>query len=201
MPKNFMSPSIKMMTKPMRSGTSRLAYLLNVSPGWGEADNFWAMGDTGPCGPCSEIHIDRGKEFGCDDPNCAVGCDCDRWLELWNLVFMQFERSEDGTMTPLPKPSIDTGMGLERIISVLQNVPTNFDTDLFVPIMERVGELAGKKRGESKEVEVAMKVIADHSRGIGLFDLRRCTAFQRGPRLRASPDHAPGHPVWTQQSG
>jgi alanyl-tRNA synthetase len=130
----------------------------------GEADNFWAMGDTGPCGPCSEIHIDRGKEFGCDDPNCAVGCDCDRWLELWNLVFMQFERSEDGTMTPLPKPSIDTGMGLERIISVLQDVPTNFDTDLFVPIMERVGELAGKKRGESKEVEVAMKVIADHSR-------------------------------------
>jgi len=130
----------------------------------GEADNFWAMGDTGPCGPCSEIHIDRGREFGCDDPNCAVGCDCDRWLELWNLVFMQFERSEDGTMTPLPKPSIDTGMGLERIISVLQDVPTNFDTDLFVPIMERVGELAGKKRGESRDVEVAMKVIADHSR-------------------------------------
>ena len=130
----------------------------------GDEDNFWAMGDTGPCGPCSEIHIDRGKEFGCDDPNCAVGCDCDRWLELWNLVFMQFERSEDGTLTPLPKPSIDTGMGLERIISVLQDVPTNFDTDLFVPIMDRVGELAGKKRGESKEVEVAMKVIADHSR-------------------------------------
>ena len=130
----------------------------------GDEDNFWAMGDTGPCGPCSEIHIDRGKEFGCDDPNCAVGCDCDRWLELWNLVFMQFERSADGTMTPLPKPSIDTGLGLERIISVLQDVPTNFDTDLFIPIMERVGELAGKKRGESKEVEVAMKVIADHSR-------------------------------------
>ncbi len=130
----------------------------------GDEDNFWAMGDTGPCGPCSEIHIDRGKEFGCDDPNCAVGCDCDRWLELWNLVFMQFERGEDGTMAPLPKPSIDTGMGLERIISVLQDVPTNYDTDLFVPIMERVGELSGKKRGESKEVEVAMKVIADHSR-------------------------------------
>ena len=130
----------------------------------GEEDNFWAMGDTGPCGPCSEIHIDRGEAFGCDDPNCAVGCDCDRWLELWNLVFMQFERSEDGTMTPLPKPSIDTGMGLERIISVLQGVPTNFDTDLFTPIMDRVGELAGKKRGQGKEVEVAMKVIADHSR-------------------------------------
>ncbi|MGM0654435.1 MAG: alanine--tRNA ligase [Thermodesulfobacteriota bacterium] len=130
----------------------------------GDEDNFWAMGDTGPCGPCSEIHIDRGKEFGCDDANCAVGCDCDRWLELWNLVFMQFERGEDGTMAPLPKPSIDTGMGLERVISVLQDVPTNYDTDLFVPIMERVGELSGKKRGEAKEVEVAMKVIADHSR-------------------------------------
>ncbi len=130
----------------------------------GEEDNFWAMGDTGPCGPCSEIHIDRGEEFGCDDPKCAVGCDCDRWLELWNLVFMQFERSEDGTMTSLPKPSIDTGMGLERIISVLQDVPTNFDTDLFTPIMDKVGKLAGKKRGESDEVEVAMKVIADHSR-------------------------------------
>ncbi len=130
----------------------------------GEADNFWAMGDTGPCGPCSEIHIDRGPEYGCEDPNCAVGCDCDRWLELWNLVFMQFERSEDGTMTPLPKPSIDTGMGLERIISVLQDVPTNFDTDLFTPIMDKVGELVGKRRGESKAVEVAMKVIADHSR-------------------------------------
>ncbi|PIE61368.1 MAG: alanine--tRNA ligase [Desulfobacterales bacterium] len=130
----------------------------------GEEDNFWAMGDTGPCGPCSEIHIDRGPEYGCDDPACAVGCECDRWLELWNLVFMQFERSEDGTMTPLPKPSIDTGMGLERIISVLQDVPTNFDTDLFTPIMEKVGELVGKRRGESKAVEVAMKVIADHSR-------------------------------------
>jgi len=130
----------------------------------GEEDNFWSMGDTGPCGPCSEIHIDRGIEFGCDNENCAVGCDCDRWLELWNLVFMQFEKDEQGNMTPLPKPSIDTGLGLERVISVLQGVPTNFDTDLFVPIMEKVGALAGKKRHESDLVEVAMKVIADHSR-------------------------------------
>lgn len=130
----------------------------------GEKDNFWAMGDTGPCGPCSEIHIDRGKEFGCADGNCEVGCDCDRWLELWNLVFMQFERDEAGNMTPLPKPSIDTGMGLERIISVLQDVPTNYDTDLFTPIMDKVGELSGKKRHEAAQVEVAMKVIADHSR-------------------------------------
>ncbi|MBG0780440.1 MAG: alanine--tRNA ligase, partial [Desulfotignum balticum] len=130
----------------------------------GDEDNFWAMGDTGPCGPCSEIHIDRGEAYGCGNPECAVGCDCDRWLELWNLVFMQFYRDESGTMTPLPKPSIDTGLGLERIISVLQDVPTNFDTDLFVPIMEKVGELSGRQRGESDQVEVAMKVIADHSR-------------------------------------
>ncbi len=130
----------------------------------GEEDNFWSMGDTGPCGPCSEIHIDRGEAFGCGAENCAVGCDCDRWLELWNLVFMQFEKDEEGNMKPLPKPSIDTGLGLERVISVLQDVPTNFDTDLFVPIMEKVGELSNKKRNESPEVEVAMKVIADHSR-------------------------------------
>ncbi|MDA3787791.1 MAG: alanine--tRNA ligase [Desulfobacula sp.] len=130
----------------------------------GEEDNFWSMGDTGPCGPCSEIHIDRGPEFGCERKDCAVGCDCDRWLELWNLVFMQFEKDEQGNMTPLPKPSIDTGLGLERVISVLQGVPTNYDTDLFVPIMEKVGELSNKNRHESNQVEVAMKVIADHSR-------------------------------------
>ncbi len=130
----------------------------------GEEENFWSMGDTGPCGPCSEIHIDRGLEFGCGRPECAVGCDCDRFLELWNLVFMQFERDEKGNMTPLPKPCIDTGMGLERVISVLQNVPTNFETDLFVPIMKKVEELSGRKKDASKENEVAMKVIADHSR-------------------------------------
>ena len=130
----------------------------------GEEDNFWSMGDTGPCGPCSEIYIDRGIEYGCDRPDCAVGCDCDRWLELWNLVFMQFEKDDKGKMTPLPKPSIDTGLGLERVISVLQGVKTNYETDLFIPIMEKVGELSGKKLNESNLVEVAMKVIADHSR-------------------------------------
>jgi len=130
----------------------------------GDEDNFWSMGDTGPCGPCSEIHIDRGVEFGCDNKDCAVGCDCDRWLELWNLVFMQFEKDETGKMTPLPKPSIDTGLGLERVISVLQGVPTNYDTDLFIPIMDKVGQLSNKKRNESDMVEIAMKVIADHSR-------------------------------------
>ncbi len=130
----------------------------------GKEDNFWAMGDTGPCGPCSEIHIDRGEEFGCDREDCAVGCECDRYLELWNLVFMQYERDETGEMKPLPKPSIDTGLGLERIVSVLQDTKTNYETDLFVPIMERVEELCGKKTYETRQTEVAMKVIADHSR-------------------------------------
>jgi alanyl-tRNA synthetase len=129
-----------------------------------EKDNFWAMGDTGPCGPCSEIHFDRGAAYGCGKPDCAVGCDCDRWLEIWNLVFMQFNRDASGEMTPLPKPSIDTGMGLERVVSVLQDAPTNYDIDLMIPIMEKAEELSGKCRGDAFETDVAMKVIADHSR-------------------------------------
>ncbi|MDO9263301.1 MAG: alanine--tRNA ligase, partial [Desulfosalsimonadaceae bacterium] len=130
----------------------------------GEKDNFWSMGDTGPCGPCSEILIDRGEAFGCDGEDCAPGCDCDRYLEIWNLVFMQFNRDANGKLTPLPKPSIDTGMGLERIASVIQDVPTNYDTDLFAPIIRKIESLCGKKLGESPAGDVAMKVIADHSR-------------------------------------
>jgi alanyl-tRNA synthetase len=130
----------------------------------GEKDNFWAMGDTGPCGPCSEIHIDQGREAGCDRPDCAVGCDCDRYLELWNLVFMQFNRSEDGTMTPLPKPSIDTGMGLERVAAVLQGKLNNYDTDLFQPMIQRLEELSGRKYLADQADTTAMRVIADHAR-------------------------------------
>jgi len=130
----------------------------------GEADNFWSMGDTGPCGPCSEILIDRGEQFGCGRPECTAGCECDRYLEIWNLVFMQFNRDESGKMTPLPKPSIDTGLGLERIVSIIQDVPTNYDIDLIRPIIEKAEDLAEKKLNESRETEVAMKVIADHSR-------------------------------------
>jgi alanyl-tRNA synthetase len=130
----------------------------------GEKDNFWAMGDTGPCGPCSEIHLDRGEAYGCGRPDCGVDCDCDRFLEIWNLVFMQYNRDESGKMTPLPKPSIDTGMGLERLASVLQDVPTNFDIDLIRPIIARTEDLAEKAYGQDKAVDVAMKVIADHSR-------------------------------------
>ena len=131
---------------------------------FGEEDNFWAMGDTGPCGPCSEIHLDRGEAFGCGKPDCAVGCDCDRWLEIWNLVFMQFDRDASGKMTPLPKPSIDTGLGLERLTSVMQQVSTNFDTDLLFPIIQKTEQLAKASFGDSNDADVAMKVIADHSR-------------------------------------
>jgi alanyl-tRNA synthetase len=130
----------------------------------GEKDNFWAMGDTGPCGPCSEILIDRGEAFGCGRPACAVGCDCDRYLEIWNLVFMQFNRDETGSMTPLPKPSIDTGMGLERIAAVIQGAPTNYETDLFMPIIKRIESLSGCRLGGDRASDIAMKVIADHSR-------------------------------------
>ncbi|MDR3554763.1 MAG: alanine--tRNA ligase [Syntrophobacteraceae bacterium] len=127
-------------------------------------DNFWSMGDTGPCGPCSEILIDQGPGIGCGRPDCKPGCDCDRYLELWNLVFMQFNRSKEGSLAPLPKPSIDTGMGLERIAAVLQKVPSNYDTDIFVPMMARIEQLTGHKYGASAEKDVSFKVIADHSR-------------------------------------
>ena len=130
----------------------------------GEADNFWAMGDTGPCGPCSEIHIDQGPEVGCGRPDCKMGCDCDRYLELWNLVFMQFYRDETGKMTPLPKPSIDTGMGLERVAAVVQGKQTNYDSDLFTPIINSISTLCSKPYGEDKRADTAMKVIADHCR-------------------------------------
>ncbi len=130
----------------------------------GAKDNFWAMGDTGPCGPCSEIHIDQGPEVGCGRTDCAVGCDCDRFLELWNLVFMQFERSADGTMAPLPKPSIDTGMGLERIAAVIQGVHSNYDSDLFTGIIMEIARVAGTSYGRDARTDTALRVIADHSR-------------------------------------
>ncbi len=131
----------------------------------GEKDNFWSMGDEGPCGPCSEIIYDLGEQVGCRQPTCAVGCDCDRYLEVWNLVFMQYERSRDGSMTKLPNPSIDTGMGLERITSVLQGKIGNYETDLFVPLLGRLEEISGDSYGEKELTDIAFRVIADHVRG------------------------------------
>ena len=142
----------------------------------GMKENFWQMGDTGPCGPCSELHYDMG--IASSDrklPECAAGeckfpCECGRYVEIWNLVFMQFDRSSDGVLNPLPKPSIDTGAGLERVAAVLQGVVSNYDTDLFVPLIQRAAELTGaeSKTTEEKEEKAhqagSLRVIADHSR-------------------------------------
>jgi alanyl-tRNA synthetase len=142
---------------------------------FGAKDNFWQMGDTGPCGPCSEIHYDMGvaaSDQGHRD--CAFGCDCGRYVELWNLVFMQFDRDLSGTLNPLPKPSIDTGMGLERFAAVLQGVVSNYDTDLFRPLIDRAAKLVGMNRADfeteiaqevhGKSSAASLRVIADHSR-------------------------------------
>ncbi|MDD4401303.1 MAG: alanine--tRNA ligase [Desulfitobacteriaceae bacterium] len=131
-----------------------------------DPSNFWAAGPTGPCGPCSEIYIDLGEARGCGSPDCAIGCDCDRYLEIWNLVFMQYNRDEAGNLTSLPKQNIDTGMGLERIAAVMQGVDTNFDTDLFTPIINEVANIGGCKYKDNPEDDLALKVIADHARAV-----------------------------------
>jgi alanyl-tRNA synthetase len=130
-----------------------------------ERDNFWAMGDTGPCGPCSEIHYDLGH--GASDAghaDCKFPCDCGRYVELWNLVFMQFNRDEQGNMTPLPRPSIDTGAGLERLASVLQGKLSNFETDLFRPLIDEAAALANVEYGANHDADVSLRIIADHAR-------------------------------------
>jgi len=133
---------------------------------FGEKDNFWSMGDTGPCGPCSEIFYDQGAEVGCDRPDCNVGCECDRYMEIWNNVFMQFNRSSDGTLTPLPKPSVDTGMGLERVTAVMQGVSSNYDIDILQGIIRHIERLSGKRYGVDEKDNVSMRVIADHARAV-----------------------------------
>jgi alanyl-tRNA synthetase len=130
-----------------------------------ESDNFWAMGETGPCGPCSEIHFDRGAEKGCGKPSCGPGCECGRFVEIWNLVFMEFNRTEAGTLAPLPKKNVDTGMGLERVLAILQGVDSNFDTDLFAPIFERIEKDTGKSPKDAR-FKPSFCVIADHLRAL-----------------------------------
>jgi alanyl-tRNA synthetase len=131
----------------------------------GLSENFWQMADTGPSGRCSEIHYFRGQEIPCPRETCAgVACDCNRFVEIWNNVFMEFDRQQDGTLNPLPAPSIDTGMGLERVTAVLQNTLSNYDTDVFQPLLEAIGELAGVAYGDASEHDVSMRVIADHVR-------------------------------------
>ncbi len=135
----------------------------------GEKDNFWSMGDTGPCGPCSEIHYDQGQEMACG-PNCGIGtCDCDRFLEIWNLVFMQYDQLPSGERVPLPRPSIDTGMGLERIAAICQGVHSNYDTDLFQTLIQYMAELADVRYHDNPDTDTALRVIADHSRAIAFM--------------------------------
>ena len=137
---------------------------------FGKKDNFWEMGETGPCGPCTEIHYDRGPEADdTDGSNSWVNTDSARYIELWNLVFIQYNRGEDGVLSPLPKKHIDTGMGFERIVAVLQNKNSNYDTDLFTPIFERIEEVTGKIYGGSDNAaDVAFRVIADHVRTLSV---------------------------------
>ena len=129
----------------------------------GEKDNFWQMGETGPCGPCSEIHYDQGPDVAGDTVPNGAG---DRVIEVWNLVFMQFDRDSSGTLRPLPKPSIDTGMGLERLAALAQGVHSNYDTDLFRPILRAIADTAGRRYGVSPDDDRSMRVIADHLRGM-----------------------------------
>jgi len=132
---------------------------------FGEQFNYWSMGDVGPCGPCSEIHYDLGPEYGCGRPGCTVNCDCDRYLEVWNLVFMQFDRKPDGTLVLLPKPSVDTGMGFERLASVVQGKVSNYDTDLFQPIIQALAKDSGVPYDQGPK-GTSHRVCADHLRGL-----------------------------------
>ena len=134
----------------------------------GDKDNFWSMGDTGPCGPCSEIMYDIGPEsVECPNvKNCTIECDCGRFLEIWNLVFMQFNRDEEGTLSKLPKPSIDTGMGLERLASILQNVKSNYDTDLFRYLIVYVAKFLNIEYGKDFNIDTSIRVLSDHARAL-----------------------------------
>ncbi len=132
----------------------------------GKEDNFWEAGTDGPCGPCSEIYFDRGEQYGCGKPDCTVGCDCDRYMEFWNLVFTQFERHEDGTYTPLKQKNIDTGMGLERLAALMQGVDSIFDVDTVKAIRDKVCGIAGCEYGKEYKKDVSIRVITDHIRSV-----------------------------------
>ncbi len=136
----------------------------------GKEDNFWGpAGETGPCGPCSEIFYDRGPGVGCGRPDCAPGCDCERFLEIWNLVFMQYHQDAEGQLTSLPNQSIDTGMGLERTAVVMQDVGSVYETDLLAPVVEEACALVGKAYGEDESVDRSLRIIAEHGRAISFL--------------------------------
>jgi alanyl-tRNA synthetase len=128
------------------------------------SENFWQAAETGPCGPCSEIYYDRGEEHGCGRPTCGPGCECERYLEVWNLVFMEYDLAEDGTLTPLPQQNIDTGMGLERAAMLLQGVDSLFDIDTFRPLLDWVRERANREYGSTEDATKAYRVVIEHAR-------------------------------------
>ncbi|HEY79206.1 MAG TPA: alanine--tRNA ligase [Dehalococcoidia bacterium] len=137
---------------------------------FGDKDNFWGpAGSSGPCGPCSELHYDFGEEHGCGKATCGPNCDCGRFSEIWNLVFTQYNQDENGQRTPLPRPNIDTGMGLERTAAVVQGKSSVYDTDLFAPLINRISVLAGKKYGDDSNSDNAMRIVAEHSRGLAFL--------------------------------
>jgi alanyl-tRNA synthetase len=137
---------------------------------FGDEDNFWGpVGDSGPCGPCSEIHYDLGEEFGCGKAECRPNCDCGRFSEIWNLVFTQYNQDPDGRRSPLPKPNIDTGMGLERTLAAIQGKPSPYETDLFFPLIDRMCHLSGKEYGRDENIDRAIRIVTEHSRGIAFL--------------------------------
>ena len=148
--------AVKIWTEEVGVSKDRIVYL-------GKEDNFWEIG-TGPCGPCSEIYFDRGEEYGCGSPDCAVGCDCDRYVEFWNLVFTQFDKDENGVYNRLDHPNIDTGMGLERIACIMQGVTSIFEVDTIRRILDAAADMAGKTYGADKKTDISLRVITDHVR-------------------------------------
>ena len=148
--------AVKIWTEQVGVSKDRIVYL-------GKEDNFWEIG-TGPCGPCSEIYYDRGEEYGCDNPNCAVGCDCDRYVEFWNLVFTQFDKDENGIYNRLAHPNIDTGMGLERIACIMQGVTSIFEVDTIRKILDTAAQMVGVEYGKDKQTDISLRVITDHIR-------------------------------------
>ena len=137
---------------------------------FGDKDNFWGpVGDSGPCGPCSEIHYDLGEKLGCGKAECRPNCDCGRFSEIWNLVFTQYNQDPNGQRTPLPKPNIDTGMGLERTLAAIQGRPSPYETDLFSPLVDRICRLSGKEYGRDENTDRAIRIVAEHSRGIAFL--------------------------------
>ena len=161
----------------------------------GKEDNFWEHG-SGPCGPCSEIYFDRGEKYGCGKPDCGVGCECDRYVEFWNVVFSQFDSDGKGNYPPMEHPNIDTGMGLERLACIMQGVDNLFLVDTVQNIMKHICRIAGIQYGEDEKKDISLRVITDHIRSTTFMIGDGVMPSNEGPRLRAAPPAAPCGTPW-----